>query len=256
MRRVLFVWLLSCLVISSASAYTVPTHELIMRAIVERMFDDGAYAWNTGNLDRGKELYQAAEFWSAHQDQLVAAIGEADFKPYLFEPIPWSVHHGWNPNTDRGWLGFVGAPEYANLYEQTAILAYFNGDEAKMAHYTGAVLHLLTDMTVPHHVACNLDDGHADFEYACQRIVNPIDHHARGIYSLPDWSESELVDLPVSVWIYYEATISGPLYEAVGPSTDLARANDEVVGRYSINQAVSFGAGYLTSLYRFLVGRG
>lgn len=252
MRRVWVGVVLLCLSAKGSLGYTVPTHQRLIDASIKQLYRETAHALWQGDVIRAVQYFQAAEFWSGLKEPLKQGAGDIDWRPYLFNPPSWSIHHGWNIGSDAGWFGAVGATAYADMYEAAGIKAYHDEkNNALMAWYVGAALHLVQDLTVPHHEACRIGDGHAEYEHVCERLTAPIATHLGGIYTLPGLSEEDLIYAPASVWIRYAAAESEPAYAVVGPRNELARQSDEAVGTVMLTLASRVGAGYLYSLYRY-----
>ena len=66
----------------------------------------------------------------------------------------------------EGWRSWFGrnAAEGAERALKRAIEAWKAGDQEKALYFLGYVLHVVADVTVPHHAACVLLDGHKQYE--------------------------------------------------------------------------------------------
>ncbi len=239
--------------VKGADSYEVPIHQALVDDAIAQLYADANRAFKGGNDSVGETLQDSADFWAYYEPQLVQGVTDADYNPLSLDPPSWSVHHGWNPETGKGWLGNAGSVEYANDYEGHALsefLSYHNLE--RMAWNIGAAIHLIQDETVPHHVMCRLGDGHAKYEAACTRYRGLVNTKAPGVYEFPGYTADVLVERQVGLWIVYAATQAGPLYAKVGPNTKAARKNDRVVASKMMNLASRLTAGYLYCLYRFL----
>ncbi|MFW9923692.1 MAG: zinc dependent phospholipase C family protein [Candidatus Thorarchaeota archaeon] len=65
------------------------------------------------------------------------------------------VHHGWNPDTEKGPIGGgsnIGAPHFAEKYFKKAINLYMDEKNKEEAYFElGRVIHVIQDLTVPYH---------------------------------------------------------------------------------------------------------
>ena len=75
-----------------------------------------------------------------------------------------NIHHFYNPKSKKGILGLTGADaELINYFDQ-ALDAYKKKATSNFFFFIGAVMHIIQDMCVPHHVFGMLLKGHKEYE--------------------------------------------------------------------------------------------
>lgn len=146
-------------------------------------------------------------------DSLVKAQDEYDFYYY------YQWEHYWNPYTKTGLYGNIGAPYHAQSYFDKAVnyylgLGIYSEDKEKAYYYLGYAIHLLQDVTVPHHARNDPFNYHTTYENFCDRefkdgnIVFPL----TGIYNTPrDWFGY----INVKGWVHEAALSAAPYYEII-----------------------------------------
>ena len=75
-----------------------------------------------------------------------------------------SSSHLYNPYTKKGLYGRNSAMEVTKIYYNDAITYYKNNKINKSIFYLGATLHIIQDMTVPHHASVDLLKKHKKLE--------------------------------------------------------------------------------------------
>lgn len=93
-----------------------------------------------------------------------------------------SIHHFYNPKTERGIMGLMGADQVLmdNVYQgQQAIK---QGKREMGIFYIGAALHLIQDLCVPHHALGHLLKGHGEYENWILKHYQSFGVYEKGIY--------------------------------------------------------------------------
>lgn len=76
--------------------------------------------------------------------------------------------HFYDPDTGKNWLGQTSptARTRAELYFESAVAAYSDGNSEKAMEYLGKGTHYVSDLNEPHHASnlTALDSNHTDFE--------------------------------------------------------------------------------------------
>jgi phospholipase C len=84
-----------------------------------------------------------------------------------------SVNHFYNPIRKKGLYGNENALTLAVRYYGTAKEYWYNDEPNASMFYLGAAVHLIQDMTVPHHANIRLLDNHRQYEnYIRKTYVN------------------------------------------------------------------------------------
>lgn len=176
----------------------------------------------------------------------------------FFEPYREHIRKGlfW---ADRGWKNvchfyadpeksestrWPGATTEAQYYFNHA-LSYLPHDVLKGMFYFGASLHIIQDMTEPHHAVGSVFDGHQEFEKWVTQHWNDYSITQGGIY-LPFTHPSQ--------WVEYNAHRSASYYSLVSTH---ARCNEETyktAAQDIVPLTIQTTAGYLDFMKRQLQG--
>lgn len=182
-------------------------------------------------------------------DFLILAQNDYDSSYYL----QWD--HYWNPYTKKGLYGNIGAPYHTQTYFDRAVNYYLGQglylvDKQKAFYYLGYAIHLLQDVTVPHHAQNDPFHYHTTYENFCDREFKDgkIFFPLTGIYSTPrDWHG----DINAMGWVHKAALSAAPYYEIIENTAysynlwlDIAT---ELMGK-----AVSLTAGFLFYFWQYV----
>ena len=148
-----------------------------------------------------------------YRDVLNRAQEDYDSNLYL----KWE--HYWDPEYLRGLYGNIGAPYHAQDYFDQAVNCYLgiNGfplNKTRAYYYLGYAIHLLQDVTVPHHAKNDPFGYHVDYESFCniQWVYGNIPKPENGTYSPPrDWEGN----INAKAWIHQAALFAYPHYYTI-----------------------------------------
>jgi phospholipase C len=99
----------------------------------------------------------------------------SDYIADLNEGVVWadqdfkSANHFFNPNKNKGLFGNSNALKLALEYYSKAVGYWYMQDINTSMFYLGAAVHLVQDMTVPHHANIRLLDKHRQYENYIKR---------------------------------------------------------------------------------------
>ncbi|NHJ46976.1 MAG: hypothetical protein FK733_04230 [Asgard group archaeon] len=130
--------------------------------------------------------------------------------------------HYWNPYLHIGLYGNPGAPYHAKNYFEKAInyylgLGIYPVDKSEAYYNLGHAIHLLQDVTVPHHANLDPFGKHSDYEYFCDVRYKDgeIDFPIYGTYEgQKDWNGN----ISVEGWIHQAALLAYPYYNIIESS--------------------------------------
>lgn len=123
-----------------------------------------------------------------------------------------SSNHLYNPYTKRGLYGRSNAMDISRIYYAEAIKLY-SQDPHRSVFYLGATLHIIQDMTVPHHASVRLLNKHKKLEsyirsnykdmtsnahklnpHMLGKIAHYIDHNGKEALKIYEEAESLHID--------------------------------------------------------------
>jgi hypothetical protein len=127
--------------------------------------------------------------------------------------------HYWDPENLVGLYGNVGAPTHAQDYFDKAVNCYLgiNGFEVNKTaayYYLGYAIHLLQDVTVPHHAKNDPLGYHIDYESFCnyQFVFGNVPKPSNGIYTPPkDWEGK----INAKAWVHQAALYASPYWYTI-----------------------------------------
>lgn len=237
----LLVVVLIAVVVCPAPAYTQEGHAWVTKAAFQQLVHDAGELDRTATatLDTQKKakaaaIWEVIEFYDHHLDLLCRAVQDPDDvnKMTKFSPNTIPLFHGWDPRTDRGWAKCKGARWLASQYWQKMQVAgqrALNENEAFARHraeavaigHLGVVLHLVEDMSIPHHVSTaddkaiigrgvkvNYKDGHDLYEKDIPLWFGQYVIKYSAVYGFGD-NENDTKNQPeLSHWFHYLASQS------------------------------------------------
>ena len=169
-------------------------------------------------------------------------------------PLAASEHyHGANSHDgltiDLPWpipdFKFRSAGSYAKAYFEDAVSFYRAGDKYNAYYKLGYALHVLQDLTVPHHAMNQMFAQHTEYESDIWRYMgyaNAIS--SGGIYSFSSYSGHYNDDTPWG-WVDYNAHYSDNYYTYVNGGTD----DWDYAASKLLPRAVKTSAGFLRFFY-------
>ncbi len=163
-------------------------------------------------------------------------------------PVTASEHYH-NPDSHLGlWLviRFKSAATYAQENFEKAVKYYKNGDKANAYYYLGFALHVLQDLTVPHHAALTPFNQHSEYEahiYNHKSYVTGVTSGGR--YTLPNVADHYNDDSAWG-WVDYNSHQSIGYYSYVNGGSD---DNWDYVASMMLPLAVRTSAGFLRFFY-------
>jgi phospholipase C len=115
-----------------------------------------------------------------------------------------SSNHFYSPTKDKGLFGNSNALSLALEYYVKAKEYWFSQNVNLSMFYLGAAVHLVQDMTVPHHANIRLLDRHRQYEDYIKRtyLSTPIFAIDKGGYYLKDIEEFIKCNARISIKIY------------------------------------------------------
>lgn len=204
---------------------------------------------------------------STHQvlmDRIPAVLeadGSGDLARYLRENIvtlkagtihaDWSLvdsgNHYMDPFTGAGLPRFRSADELARDYALTAETAWREGDHWQALEYLGRVLHLVQDLTVPHHARLTALDSHAQYEMWVTDHLAAIDGPAAGIYDVPGMNAEAPTD--PTPWLLAAGLASYPKFDLVDGPNGLEGNDYGAAARELVPLAVALSAGFAKGFF-------
>jgi hypothetical protein len=225
----------------------------LIESHLDRLHWKAMQVFAIGDYLLSSEMLEAEKFWREHLPEMKDGAVMADIGPFLFAPMSLPVSHGWNPETNQGWLGAMSAADLADEYEAQAISQYRQGHFKTMAFLLGAVCHLRDDVGgIPQHVLCKLPilDGHAAHEEAVEKLNGRVSFGPFDLTVLPGVSEANMPKQPTSVWVKFLGLLCRQDFPLVGSNSPESRSRDEEVGRRSLERVTAAGASHFFWLYR------
>ncbi len=248
-----FIVMLVALAVAPAPAFTQEGHEWVTRyAFHQLIHDAGQYDLRVNaEADMAKKaelktkaeaIWEAINFYDGHMNLLARAVQDPDDlgKMTKFKPNTIPLFHGWDPNTDRGWANCKGARWLADQYwlkmrtasqralSENEVFAKHRAEEEAIGHL-GVVLHLVEDMSIPHHVSTandkaivgrgvkvNYKDGHDLYEKDIPLWFSSYVLKYSAVYGFGDDAEVKEDPTDLSVWFHYMASQSLSEYTNVG----------------------------------------
>jgi phospholipase C len=150
-------------------------------------------------------------------------------------------HHAWG---HAGLPGAMDGADQVHHYYWVAVSHYDDGEKATAYYYFGKALHILMDLTIPHHARNAVFDEHTRYETLCNSITISVGA-GDGIYSFSSLSGHYNDDTPWG-WADYAAHESYNLFAYVNNPSDYdARATS------AANQLMPFAAGISAGFMKF-----
>lgn len=212
-------------------------------------------------MDEGRSTHQIL---MDRIPDVLEADGFDDLARYLKENIATlkagTVHADWtllesgnhylDPYTRAGLPGFRSAEELARDHTLAAESAWKQGDHWKALESLGRVLHLVQDLTVPHHARLTAFDSHVEYEMWVTDHISTIGHPGVGIYDVPGVDRAAPTD--PTPWLLAAGFESYTKFDLVdGPSgvegNDYRGAAGELVPL-----AVALSAGFVRTFFEAL----
>ncbi len=179
------------------------------------------------------------------QDGLVdTALFFSSFQAELNNGLLWA---------DKGWKNFSHYCQAEHKYWPRASheaegyyakgLNTFDKNVPKTFFYLGATLHIIQDMTVPHHAAGVLKDGHQEFESWVMMHWNdlgPSQHGCYRAYQKP------------SEWIRYSVSLAKPYLPLVSLSHGATVSSFTEAARFLVPLSIRVSAGFLVMAHAAL----
>ncbi len=156
---------------------------------------------------------EIVDFSTKYYDDMYRAQDDYDANLLL----QWG--HYWDPYDREGFSGNVGAPQHAQDYFEEAVKYYLGQDgytvDKNEAYYNlGYAIHLMQDLTVPHHAQNNPLGKHTDYETFCfsQYVYRNFTKPQNGIYTPPrDWNGR----VNAKGWVHEAAKISARYHRTI-----------------------------------------
>ena len=163
--------------------------------------------------------------------------------------------HYWNPESLTGLYGNIGAPYHAQEYFDKAVNCYlgingFQVNKTRAYYYLGYAIHLLQDVTVPHHASNDPLGYHVDYESFCnlQFVYGNIPKPLNGTYSPPkDWEGT----INAKAWIHQAALFAHP-YHSIIESTGYDYQLWLDIASILVGQAIKLTAGFLFYFWQYV----
>jgi len=177
-------------------------------------------------VDVHEELaYKTIEtFYADDKDyipQWMDSLGiQRDFVDGAYHADQWDLsrNHYYNPHTGEGLSGFQDARSRFVEKVRDARNAIEGGEVRDSMNDLGWALHLLQDMTVPHHTHLEVGDGHSDYEDWIRDNMDVGDEIGDGNYSYDE-------DMNPGEWIHDTAMYTYDYYEYVADSENASEEN-------------------------------
>lgn len=189
--------------------------------------------------------------------EVLTIDGKDDVRTF-FQPYHSWIRKGlfW---ADRGWKNvchfyanpektgsthWPGATAEAQYYYNHA-LSYFSQDVFKGMFYLGASLHIIQDMTEPHHALGSVFDGHQEFEKWMTQNWKDYSINQGGLYL--DFTHP-------SQWVEYNAHHSEPYYPLVSTQAKCNEQTYKNAAEDIVPLTIQTTAGYLNFVKNQLQG--
>ena len=187
-----------------------PVHGWLLERALQNMYNDG--------------MSDAAHFFYSFQSD-------------LFAGLLWA---------DQGWKNFTHYCHLEHKYRPRAVpeaegyyskgLYHFANNVHKTFFYLGATLHIIQDMTVPHHAAGVLRDGHQEFERWIIAHWDDLPTALHGCYR-PYQKPSD--------WIRHSVALSKPYLPLVSLSKGATETSFFEAARFLVPLSIRVSAGFL-----------
>lgn len=235
---------------------------LVCSLLVAPILSPSTPAYEESNwVDEGRTTHQAL---MEQMLEVLEADGNVDLASYLSQNVAtlkagtfradWTLvdsgDHYIDPFTGEGFPGFRSAGELARLHAQDAETFWTEGDHWSALEALGRVLHLIQDLTVPHHARLTPFEFHLAYETWVTDHLSELPATPLGTYEVEGVvGGAETDPLP---WILAAGRASYPKFDLVdGPdgvdNNDYAAAAHELVPL-----AVALSAGYAKTFFEAL----
>jgi len=181
----------------------------------------------------------------------VMNLAQEDYDSNLFV----KREHYWDPEYLTGLYGNIGAPYHAQKYFDRAVNCYLgiNGfaiNKTLAYYYLGYAIHLIQDLTVPHHAKNDPFGYHVDYESYCniQWVYGMLTKPTTGAYTPPrDWEGN----INAKAWVHQAALYAYPYWytiESIGydPSVWI------YIAEFLVGQAIKLTAGFLFYFWQYV----
>jgi len=217
-----FMSVLACLTVDTAEGHKVHVHEELTMKSIQTLYEDGndyIPQW-LNDLDVTGDLR--------------AGSRDADM-------MDMSRNHYYNPHTGDGLSEFEDAKSNFVRKVYDAQDSISSGDIEQGVFELGWALHVLQDMTVPHHVHSEPGDGHSDYEDWISQNMDVGHVIGGGNYTDID----DIDDKSPGDWVHNTALISYDYYDYVADSGNASDENYTYAWENLQPVAIRQGAGFL-----------
>lgn len=149
-----------------------------------------------------------------------------------------SRNHYYNPHTGEGLSGFQDARSRFVEKVRDARNSIEDGEVRDSMNDLGWALHILQDMTIPHHVHNEVGDGHSGYEDWIRDNMDVGDEIGGGNYSYDE-------DIEPGEWIHNTALYTYDYYEYVADSENASEENYTYAWENLQPFAIQQGAGFV-----------
>lgn len=161
-----------------------------------------------------------------------------------------SREHYMDPNAHQGLLFFAAAGDVAEAQFMQAETAWRAGDHKTAIFYLGWAMHMVQDLTVPHHARLTFLDYHREYEAWVLAHQTELPVATTGIYSIPSGTQGHFVDSSQPFdWVDFAAHESWDLLDGVDGVDGMGDNDYRSVASRMVPFAEQVSAGFL---YRML----
>lgn len=194
---------------------------------------------------------------------VLEADGHTDLARYLRENLAtlktgtvradWTLidsgNHYMDPFTGEGLPGFRSAGELARIHVREAETFWRGGDHWSAIEALGRILHLIQDLTVPHHARLTPRDFHAEYERWVTDHIKRLPLPEEGIYELNGSEDYPRDPYP---WLVAAGLASYPLFALVDGADKSDGDDYEAAARELVPLAVALSAGFTNTFFESL----
>ena len=168
--------------------YTVANHREIVDTIPKILLNDG--------------YSEYANIINQYISVINEGVTDADF--FLN-----SREHFMNPHTQLGLGGFRSAGELGQEEFAKAVNYWLDGNMYDSMYHLGFVLHLVQDLTVPHHAVPTILDGHFEYENWLEKNTEQYLTGSSGIYDFDSLTDYLIYNGEQSLQMFEYVDMSG-----------------------------------------------